>query len=355
MRNRHGFLIENEALMDEWDWDQNSKENLDPNILRCGSSVSANWICSKCGNHWKTRISHRAVDGSICPECNKRLLSKAPLEKSLAYLYPDISKEWSKKNLVSPKEVYPQSNLEYWWVCPNGHPDYKMPASKRTGRKDKCPLCSNKIVVSGINDLATTFPNLMSEWDWELNNKDGYDPYKISYGSKVKAHWKCQRNHQWRAAVYSRTTGKCNCSKCSKELKTSYPEKIIAFYISKLFPDTIENYRGKELKKSELDVYIPSLKVGIEYDGSRWHKNQGKDLTKDVLCESLGIFLIRVREIGASEYISNSRKIFINEKNSQDLTNAIREIIDTINKEFGLSCHCDVDIDRDQAAFCLKF
>ena len=354
MRKKHGFLIENKTLMKEWDWRNNSKESLDPKVLKCGSSKKANWICSKCGNHWKTRISHRAIDGSICPECSKRLLSKAPFEKSLTYLYPDISKEWSKKNLVTPDTVYPQSNLAFWWTCPKGH-DYEMPASKRTTRNDGCPICSNKIVISGINDLKTTYPNLMKEWDWEMNGNIGLDPTKISYGSKKRAHWKClAKGHKWTAVVYSRTTGHSGCSKCNKDLRTSYPEKIFAFYMSSLFNDVEENYKSPELGKLEIDVYVPQLKLGIEYDGCRWHKTIKNDLKKDLLCEELGITLIRVREKGCFEYDSNAIKITVKERNNNDIEQAMNSIVNLINRKFSVELRCDVNLERDSSAILSK-
>ena len=47
------------------------------------------------------------------------------------------------------------------------------------------------------------------------------------------------------------------------------PEKTLAFYLSKAFP--IEE--GKHflfLGNKEIDIYIPALNLGIEYDGKQW-------------------------------------------------------------------------------------
>lgn len=351
MRTKQNFVINNKRLMMEWDQDANEKEGLDPRVLTCGVSTKANWICSHCGYKWKTRISHRN-EGSGCPKCKNTVASK---EKSLQTLFPVIAKEWNYKlNLITPDTVYPNSNLDYWWTCPNGH-DYKMPANKRTGRNDGCPICSNKKVIPGINDLKSKYPELMEEWDKDKNDKLGLDPSKLSYGSKEKAFWKCKsKGHSWRAAIYSRTTGHTGCPKCNKELKTSYPEKIVAFYMSSLFNDVKENYTSKELGKLELDVFIPSLKIGIEYDGSRWHKTLKNDLKKDLLCDQLGITIIRIREEGCFIYESNSFKLYVKDKNNKDLQNAITEIIKYINKKQGTNLTCDIDIERDSATILAK-
>ena len=39
----------------------------------------------------------------------------------------------------------------------------------------------------------------------------------------------------------------------------------------------IGNYQPEWIEKSEIDVFIPSLSIGIEYDGRVWHKNIEKD------------------------------------------------------------------------------
>ena len=49
----------------------------------------------------------------------------------------------------------------------------------------------------------------------------------------------------------------------------------------------------------ELDIYIPSIKVGIEYDGRVFHSsksNKLRDARKYSICKSHGIKLIRIYE-----------------------------------------------------------
>lgn len=76
--------------------------------------------------------------------------------------------------------------------------------------------------------------------------------------------------------------------------QTSYPEQVVYYYISVLFTDAINRYSELGF---ELDIYIPSIKVGIEYDGSAWHKNkQANDNLKNELCLENGIELYRLRE-----------------------------------------------------------
>jgi len=63
-------------------------------------------------------------------------------------------------------------------------------------------------------------------------------------------------------------------------LTNSLPEQIIYHFIKKHFSDARRSYRPQWLKNPasntclEIDIWIPSLKIGIEYDGSVWHKER---------------------------------------------------------------------------------
>lgn len=89
------------------------------------------------------------------------------------------------------------------------------------------------------------------------------------------------------------------CGKGDATTQSSFREQLICFYLKKQFPDTISRY--KEIG-GELDIFVPSLRVAIEYDGCYWHRDsQNRDKEKDLLCQQAGITLIRIRENGLSE------------------------------------------------------
>ena len=55
---------------------------------------------------------------------------------------------------------------------------------------------------------------LMSEWNWEKNNELGFFPDVLMCGSGKKVWWKCQKGHEWQAALVSRNSGS-GCPYCS--------------------------------------------------------------------------------------------------------------------------------------------
>lgn len=88
----------------------------------------------------------------------------------------------------------------------------------------------------------------------------------------------------------------------------------------------------------EIDVYIPSLKIGVEYDGFAWHKDSGlkKERVKYEICKKNGIYLYRLKEnrehykdgLGIADSIILVRRPFDLSKNSYIyLDRAIRELL----------------------------
>lgn len=63
------------------------------------------------------------------------------------------------------------------------------------------------------------------------------------------------------------------CPKCSKGRKFSNGEKEILSFIESLGIECIPNYRPKG-KGKELDIFIPSISLGIEYNGQYWHSER---------------------------------------------------------------------------------
>ena len=78
---------------------------------------------------------------------------------------------------------------------------------------------------------------------------------------------------------------------------TSFRELVIHYYIQKLFPDAENRFKHEYV--GELDVYIPSINVAVEYDGSWWHKDKLIiDNEKNARAKEENIRLIRIREYG---------------------------------------------------------
>lgn len=138
-------------------------------------------------------------------------------ENDLQTLYPDLAEEWSSKNSFPPSEVNTGYKEKVWWECPQGH-EYDMPVISRTSSKLNCPLCSGRRVVSGINDLLTIKTRVRKEW----NSKNTISK-TLSINSNTKVWWICDKQHEWKALVQSRTQNGRRCPYCTnKKVLTGY-------------------------------------------------------------------------------------------------------------------------------------
>lgn len=343
-------------LLEEWNYNKNMGT---PDDYTYGSKEYAWWKCKKCGNEWRTKISHR-VNGSGCPQCSNIEISKKlmlPNEgESFLDIYPIMSKEWhpSKNGNLLPNNVKVGSNKKVWWICGVCGTEWEATVVNRS-HGHGCPTCMREqrriSFMQGIIDkqgsLAENYPILIEEWDYERNSE--FNPKQMSCGSEERVWWKCKKcGHRWQNTIVKRTKRNQGCPECRKELKTSFPEKAVYFYIRKVFNEAIENYRPEWLGKAEIDIYIPSLKLGIEYDGTAFHKNVEKDLKKNKLCTEENVTLIRIREPQCPILDNSSIDFQMISHKESDLEMVLNQVLEWVKQKYSILNMPVVDLGNDR-------
>lgn len=138
-----------------------------PTMVTAFANSKAWWKCRDCGNEWYTLISTRA-GGSRCPYCSGYTLLKG--FNDLATTHPDLAAEWSERNYpLMPDEVNAKSRHNVWWKCKTCGNEWKSVINARV-KGTVCPVCADRAVLAGYNDLATTDRKLLAEWDYEKNS-----------------------------------------------------------------------------------------------------------------------------------------------------------------------------------------
>lgn len=171
----------------------------DPGTITAGSKRRLAWKC-KCGHTWFTTGDARRR-GSGCPRCSGNVVHSGV--NDLATLNPAIA---SQAHGWDPTQVKVSSNQKLQWICTYGHL-WKAQVSARTNGNG-CPVCANKLLVSGVNDLATLNPALASQaLDW--------DPTQVLPGSGRRVSWICSSGHVWHASVGSRHRNGYGCPSCA--------------------------------------------------------------------------------------------------------------------------------------------
>ena len=325
------YVSDNAQLMTEWNWEKNNTLELDPHKILCGSVKNVWWICKK--NHeWQATITNRN-NGRGCPYCSNAKVLQG--YNDLQTINPSLANEWNyEKNIdLTPLDVVPNSNKKVWWKCNQGHEWQAMIASRNKG--NGCPYCSGRYVIKGKTDLQTVNPTLANEWNYEKNN--GTTPSDVMSNSHKNVWWKCSQGHSWQATITSRNSGN-GCPVCNSERQTSFPEYAIVYYLKKSGLDVIHSYRENGY---ELDIYIPSKKIAIEYDGSYWHSNKiEKDLEKNSKCKKDGIKLYRIRE--GLPPLNDFSIDYLIQDNGSDFSNALKNILNKITQT-----NVNIDLERD--------
>ena len=194
----------NPKLAEEWDFEKNAP--LTPEDVTTSSAKKV-WWRDKRGHSWRAAIDQR-TRGNGCPFCTGRDVLVG--FNDLASLKPHLVDEWDfEKNApLTPMDVTQNTNRRVWWKCSFGH-SWKAPIFHRS-KGTSCPICKNHIILPGVNDLATTSPELLDSWDFERNTFSPLEnPPKISQ----KVWWICTNGHHWRCSVSNRQRG-TGCPYC---------------------------------------------------------------------------------------------------------------------------------------------
>lgn len=201
------------------------------------------WGCEK-GHIWEASFTN-IRRGSWCKKC--------AIQKSRLTLHDCLEFAHNKEGKCL-SNVYKNNITKMLWECENQH---RWEASFNDVRKCWCPKCSGVIIVT-IEDCYNLATN--------NNGKCLSNEYKNAH---TKMLWECQNKHQWEATCHNIKSGKW-CPKCS--LKKS--QKKLTSIVEEIFPnfEIIVEKRFKWLGLMSVDIYIPKLKLAIEYDGEQHFK-----------------------------------------------------------------------------------
>lgn len=268
-----------------------------------------------------------------------------------------LMQEWNIDKNISPidlpivmDEVFAKTTKKFWWKCSECGHEFQMSVAMRTTRDENCPKCRNKKIAktnrknaaANGNDLFNWCKNhgefgstLLKEWDYQKNlelHEVTID--EISQKSSLDAEWVCSRcGHHYTKKIYTRVALGIGCPSCNR-IGTSFPEQVIYRSMLQVFPDTIS--RSKLFDNIEYDIYIPSEKVAIEYNGSYWHKGKdARDKMKKDLCLQHGIRFMRINaDNGKIDMTFNGDEICYNISSTQH-KQQLKEIVAYILERLG--------------------
>lgn len=182
-----------------------------PESIGVGSKDRYWWTCSN--NHAYQSDVWNKVLGKRCRACAGFVAT--PGVDDFPTKYPELSSllNLALHKTMELKGVHPGSELSFHWLCANGHTWEQSIRELVKKRKGPCSYCSNELLWTGFNDLATVKPDLAQEWDYDSNS--GFTPETVLYQSNTQFLWRCRREkHSWSTSPYKRIHEKSNCPYC---------------------------------------------------------------------------------------------------------------------------------------------
>lgn len=178
-----------------------------------GISVPLRCRCLVCGNVWDGNPDSMLRRNSRCPKCGRaaagkssgrsRTLTHEAFVERAAECCPDIEIVGRYAGANTRLSVRCRT-CGYLWDA--------FPATVL--RSCSCPCCTNRVAVAGVNDLASTHPEIAAEWNHERNGE--LKPTGVVAGSSKRVWWRCSKGHEWQAIIYRRKAGGGNCPVCGK-------------------------------------------------------------------------------------------------------------------------------------------
>ena len=291
------------------------------------SSTKVKIICPIHGVFEQLPINHIKKQG-----CRKCFFGKNNI--------PDTIDDFINKSKKTHGNKYNYSLINYVnaktpvkIICPTHGMFEQLPYSHLRGRG--CVKCGIEVRTNKLTKNKETF---ISEAIKKHNNK--YDYSLVNYiNSTTKIKIICPEHGIFEQLPYDHIAGH-GCNKCTSSI--SNDEIQINNFIESLGVDTICSSMSI-IKPHQLDIYIPSHNIAIEYNGLYWHSEEFIDknyhLNKTKLCQEKGIQLIHIFE---DEWIYKQDIVKSRLRNILRLTNnkiyarkcIIKEVNSKNSKEF---------------------
>lgn len=260
-----------EACGDKWDYSK---------VDYVDNSTPVTIICPQHGEFLQNPTNH--LRGHIgCKKCNGRMGSTPAFIYRAKEVWGDRW-DYTPTNYLGYKEALTIR-------CPE-HGDFEQVAEYHLTGKVGCRSCAPLALTS--DEVIEKIVDVWGEDTWDLSDIQ-WDSYGVPIRVVCKKHG---------TEIYTNVGNllyQRNCCKKCQPVGTSRTEEEILNFVKSLGVDVIPNDR-KALGGTEIDIFIPTRNVGIEYNGLYYHSDKFKDRMfhkdKTDKARAAGITLIHVWE-----------------------------------------------------------
>lgn len=252
-----------------------------------GKTKKVNIRCSLHGE-FTTNPSHFLHLHGECPECRKLINNNKRKENFIKKANLLFKGKYDYKNVN-----YVNNRTDVKIICPM-HGEFTLTPFSHL-QSNGCPKCGK---IQKANKFRKPLSVFIKEANVIHNNKYIYD--EVEYvNNKTNITIKCPIHGSFSITPNDHLSKKCGCPICSNHLSRN--ECKIYNYV-KLFSKDALQRDHKVIKPKELDIYVPSKNLAIEYNGLHWHNELMDRITplyhlrKSQFCNEKGIRLIHIFE-----------------------------------------------------------
>ena len=260
------------------------------------------------------------LKGQECPKCKGKKLSQEEIIEKANQIH-NFKYDYSK---VEFHKMHDKVTI----ICPI-HGEFQQTLSKHISKHQGCPKCA--AINRGKKSLMDETLFLQKAQEIHHNK---YDYSKTKYkGMNHNITYICPIHGEIEQRPFDHLRG-FGCYKCSN-LESKKENEIFEFI--KKTNLIIERCNRDILNGKELDIYIPSKQIAIEYNGLRWHSEGfGRDkwyhFNKTLKCNNKDIKLLQIFE---DEYVEH-KDIVLNK------ISHILGMQQDLPKIMGRKCHIEV-------------
>lgn len=242
------ITVTNPELLKEWDYEKNVQDGIFPErVTNHDSKILVHWVCKR-GHHWKRSVSYRLHSTSgKCPICQSETQTSFP-EQALFFYFngqvecingyrlkngfhidifipsKNVGIEYDGPKHQTPKQkardkrknlLLKEMGIKLYRVieseefCVEGNAIYVtydknysylnyaienlckligVPYVPLDVEGNKTAIIESYLTREKENSIASLYPHLLEEWDYEKNGN--IDPECVSRGSNLKLYWK---------------------------------------------------------------------------------------------------------------------------------------------------------------------
>lgn len=225
-----------------------------------GSKSKVKIICPEHGPFMQAPDKHYAGGG--CPECGKRCVAEAKRLSTESFILK--AGQVHGKKYTYTKSIYLDSITTLVITCPE-HGDFEQQPANHLGGKG-CKNCAD--IRTGDSQRNNVADFIDAAY---LKHGDKYDYSKVIYKNlNDKVIITCPKHGDFAQCCNNHISQGSDCPKCASGYGPSKPEVELFDFVKALCPDAVQSDRNV-LSGKEIDILIPSLNIGVEFNGIYYH------------------------------------------------------------------------------------